>query len=116
MISYVIQGLSAESAFGSKLNSPLKMTLPQKWNNVGTAGDFMIQVWVLCLEHRHSLNISIGDLFDGGDHVRHVDFIISCAHYRAVQLSSVSQASQFNIINSIAPAIQCLFKSSVLTL
>ncbi|EMD38619.1 hypothetical protein CERSUDRAFT_113798 [Gelatoporia subvermispora B] len=44
VISYIIQSLSSERAFGSKLSSPVRVHLiPQKWSSVGTAGDFMVQ-------------------------------------------------------------------------
>ncbi|KII88756.1 hypothetical protein PLICRDRAFT_41986 [Plicaturopsis crispa FD-325 SS-3] len=41
-LSYIIQTLSAEPAFGLKLSSPVKAQLPAKWNSTGTGGDFMI--------------------------------------------------------------------------
>ncbi|OCH95639.1 hypothetical protein OBBRIDRAFT_745433 [Obba rivulosa] len=43
VISYIIQSLSAERAFGLKLSSPIKAHVPPKWSTVGTAGDFMVQ-------------------------------------------------------------------------
>ncbi|KAH9951382.1 high-temperature-induced dauer-formation protein-domain-containing protein [Amylocystis lapponica] len=42
VLSYIVQSLSAERAFGSKLNSPMKVPLPQKWSTLGTSSDFMI--------------------------------------------------------------------------
>ncbi|KAI0933902.1 hypothetical protein AcW1_005595 [Taiwanofungus camphoratus] len=42
VVSYIVQSLSAERAFGVKLNSPIKARVPQKWSNLGTAADFMI--------------------------------------------------------------------------
>ncbi|KDQ59485.1 hypothetical protein JAAARDRAFT_126665 [Jaapia argillacea MUCL 33604] len=41
-LSYIVQMLSAERAFGLKLSSPVKAQLPAKWHPVGTAGDFMV--------------------------------------------------------------------------
>ncbi|KAG1883192.1 high-temperature-induced dauer-formation protein-domain-containing protein [Suillus subluteus] len=45
-LSYIIQTLSAESAFGNKLSSPINIQIPTKWISQGashgTAGDFMI--------------------------------------------------------------------------
>ncbi|KAH9842911.1 high-temperature-induced dauer-formation protein-domain-containing protein [Rhodofomes roseus] len=41
-ISYIVQSISAERAFGQKLVSPIKAQLPQKWSNLGTAADVMI--------------------------------------------------------------------------
>lgn len=45
-LSYIIQTLSAESAFGNKLSSPINIQIPTKWVSQGashgTAGDFMI--------------------------------------------------------------------------
>ncbi|KAI8998843.1 high-temperature-induced dauer-formation protein-domain-containing protein [Trametes punicea] len=43
VVSYMIQGLSAERAFGLKLSSPFKAQIPQKWVVAGNAGDFMVQ-------------------------------------------------------------------------
>ncbi len=44
-ISYIIQTLSAESAFGLQLTFPVKAAhLPAKWNVGGAAADFMINV------------------------------------------------------------------------
>ncbi|KAI0670599.1 high-temperature-induced dauer-formation protein-domain-containing protein [Trametes maxima] len=42
VLSYMLQSLSAERAFGLKLGSPLKAQIPQKWATMGTAGDFMV--------------------------------------------------------------------------
>ncbi|KDQ20543.1 hypothetical protein BOTBODRAFT_26557 [Botryobasidium botryosum FD-172 SS1] len=43
-VSYMIQSLSAERAFGSKLSQPIpsRMAIPAKWATSGTAGDFMV--------------------------------------------------------------------------
>ncbi|KAI6006026.1 high-temperature-induced dauer-formation protein-domain-containing protein [Pisolithus albus] len=41
-ISYIVQTLSAEPAFGKKLHLPVKIQLPTKWSTPGTAADFMI--------------------------------------------------------------------------
>ncbi|KAF8803522.1 hypothetical protein BYT27DRAFT_7195356 [Phlegmacium glaucopus] len=41
-ISYIIQTLSAEPAFGSRLNHPIGIQLPTKWGTVDTAAEFMI--------------------------------------------------------------------------
>ena len=43
-ISYIIQSLSAEKAFGAKLASPIKAQLPQKTASPGNAADFLINV------------------------------------------------------------------------
>ncbi|KAI0747903.1 high-temperature-induced dauer-formation protein-domain-containing protein [Daedaleopsis nitida] len=43
VLSYLIQSLSAERAFGLKLSSPLRAQIPQKYTAMGTAGDFMVQ-------------------------------------------------------------------------
>ncbi|KAG9318395.1 high-temperature-induced dauer-formation protein-domain-containing protein [Chiua virens] len=40
-LTYIIQTLSAEPAFGNKLSNPIKVTIP-KWATPGTAADFMI--------------------------------------------------------------------------
>ncbi|KAJ3548434.1 hypothetical protein NMY22_g1266 [Coprinellus aureogranulatus] len=41
-ISYIIQSLSAEPAFGAKLTDPVKVPVPTAWNGVYHAGDFLI--------------------------------------------------------------------------
>ncbi|KAF9232146.1 high-temperature-induced dauer-formation protein-domain-containing protein [Melanogaster broomeanus] len=41
-LSYVIQTLSAEPAFGNKLSSSIKVSIPAKWASPGTAADFII--------------------------------------------------------------------------
>ncbi|KAF9228020.1 hypothetical protein BS17DRAFT_747084 [Gyrodon lividus] len=41
-LSYIIQTLSAEPAFGNKLSLSIKVSIPAKWASPGTAGDFMI--------------------------------------------------------------------------
>jgi len=41
-----MQTLSAESAFGLKLSSPVKVQLPIQWNSAGTAADFLINASV----------------------------------------------------------------------
>lgn len=43
-LTYIIQTLSAEPAFGNKLSAPIKMLIPAKWATPGTAADFMITV------------------------------------------------------------------------
>jgi hypothetical protein len=43
-ISYIIQTLSAEPAFGSRLNHPIGIQLPTKWGPVDTAAEFVIHV------------------------------------------------------------------------
>ncbi|KAF5370556.1 hypothetical protein D9758_001832 [Tetrapyrgos nigripes] len=41
-LSYIIQTLSAEPAFGLKLTGPVKAQLPAKWHTTGTMADFLI--------------------------------------------------------------------------
>ncbi|KAH7930903.1 hypothetical protein BV22DRAFT_1028069 [Leucogyrophana mollusca] len=41
-LSYIIQTLSAEPAFGNKLSSSVKIQVPTKWASSGSAADFMI--------------------------------------------------------------------------
>ena len=44
-LSYIIQTLSAEHAFGLRLTFPIKSAhIPAKWNVGGAAADFMINV------------------------------------------------------------------------
>ncbi|KAF7304736.1 hypothetical protein MKEN_01187700 [Mycena kentingensis (nom. inval.)] len=41
-LSYIVQTLSAEPAFGLRLSKPIKAQLGTKWNAPGTAADFII--------------------------------------------------------------------------
>ncbi|KAH7107456.1 high-temperature-induced dauer-formation protein-domain-containing protein [Auriculariales sp. MPI-PUGE-AT-0066] len=41
-LSYILQSLSAEAAFGQRLGNPVKVKVPTKWQTVGTTADFMI--------------------------------------------------------------------------
>ncbi|KAK7472605.1 hypothetical protein VKT23_000718 [Stygiomarasmius scandens] len=41
-LSYILQTLSAEPAFGLKLSSPIKAQLPAKWHTSGAMADFLI--------------------------------------------------------------------------
>ncbi|KAF8841173.1 hypothetical protein BDN67DRAFT_928885 [Paxillus ammoniavirescens] len=41
-LSYIIQTLSAEPAFGNKLSLSIKVPVPAKWASPGTVADFMI--------------------------------------------------------------------------
>lgn len=43
-LSYIVQTLSAEKAFGMRLLGPVKGQVPAKYNNGGTMADFLIQV------------------------------------------------------------------------
>ena len=43
-ISYILQTLSAEPAFGAKMSSPIRAQLPTKWGPVDIAADFIIHV------------------------------------------------------------------------
>lgn len=43
-ISYIIQTLSAETAFGQQLSKPVRVQIPTKWGPVDTVADFLIHV------------------------------------------------------------------------
>lgn len=43
-LSYIIQTLSADPAFGNKLTSPIRIPIPSKWSIPGSAADFMVTV------------------------------------------------------------------------
>lgn len=45
-ISYILQTLSAEPAFGAKMTTAIKVQLPAKWGQNDTATDLIIQVGV----------------------------------------------------------------------
>ena len=53
-VSYIVQSLSAERAFGAKLASPIKAQLPPKISTLGNAGDFLISVSVIVRGSRSS--------------------------------------------------------------
>jgi hypothetical protein len=53
-LSYIIQTLSAEHAFGLRLTFPIKSAhIPAKWNVAGAAADFMINVRVSHISRSH---------------------------------------------------------------
>ncbi|KAI0340618.1 hypothetical protein BDW22DRAFT_1360028 [Trametopsis cervina] len=56
-ISYIVQSLSAEHAFGAKMSTPIKAQLPPKANWLGNAGDFLINaVYAMIATTSGSLN------------------------------------------------------------
>ncbi|KAG6376070.1 high-temperature-induced dauer-formation protein-domain-containing protein [Boletus reticuloceps] len=54
-LTYIIQTLSAEPAFGNKLSAPVKVSIPAKWAIPGTAADFMITLQRLGCSIRSTL-------------------------------------------------------------
>lgn len=56
-ISYILQTLSAERAFGAKMTSSIKVQLPTKWGQMDTAADFIICVgiYLLCFIPSHTI-------------------------------------------------------------
>lgn len=44
MLSYILQTLSADRAFGVAMNQPIKLNVPAKWAVPGSAADFLIVV------------------------------------------------------------------------
>ncbi|KAI0684267.1 high-temperature-induced dauer-formation protein-domain-containing protein [Cytidiella melzeri] len=57
VISYIVQSLSAENAFGIKLATPIKVQLPPKLNFLGSAGDFLVNaVYTMIATTSGSLN------------------------------------------------------------
>ena len=62
-ISYILQSLSAEPAFNSKLSSPIRMQLPSKWACQGTAGDFMINVSILYFSILQTLTLKLQSIY-----------------------------------------------------
>ena len=45
-ISYILQTLSAETAFGTKMTIPIRVQSPAKWGSIDSAADFIIHVGV----------------------------------------------------------------------
>jgi hypothetical protein len=44
-LSYMVQAISAEPGFGAQLSvAPIRVTLPSKWNIIGTSADFFLSV------------------------------------------------------------------------
>ena len=85
-ISYIVQSISAERAFGQKLSSPIKAQLPQKWSNLGTAADFMIHVRGVPVHARARMLMltGLGDLQYGGDDVGRAEFFVPGSDHRAL--------------------------------
>lgn len=44
MLSYILQTLSADRAFGVAMNQAIKLNVPAKWAVPGSAADFLIVV------------------------------------------------------------------------
>ena len=108
VLSYMIQGLSAERSFGMKLSSPLKAHLPQKWAIVGNAGDFIVQV--RCLDTARLLlyiDLSATDhLFYGRNNVGKSQLTISRARHCSVQLCSILQELERDLFCTPLAALQ----------
>jgi hypothetical protein len=47
MLSYILQALSSDRAFGPALNEPLRINIPTKWIVAGNTSDFLIVVSVV---------------------------------------------------------------------
>jgi len=91
-ISYILQTLSAEPAFGAKMSSPIRAQLPTKWGPVDIAADFIIHV-----SFQDQLNIlalsysSIGGICYGRYNIWVILLLISSTGYCFVQCCSLLQ-------------------------
>lgn len=91
-LSYIIQTLSAEPAFGSKLSSQVKIPIPSKWTTPGNAADFMITVRHVAAGFTFVDRSSVS-LFDGGYNIWCTNLVVPCVYYRIVKRSALLQES-----------------------
>ena len=110
VLSYLIQSLSAERAFGQKLSSPIRAQIPQKYTTMGTAGDFMIQVCPM-VAYRALLLISVlVNILHGCDDIWYPELAIPCPHHRPIELCSLLQEHQRDLLRPHAPALHSLLE------
>lgn len=114
-LSYIIQTLSAEPAFGRVLSNPIKSQLPAKWHTGGTAGDFIVNVRDLCFLVQYFLSdfwllCCVVDLRYNCNHIRDSELHLPCAHHRADQLCPAFQESHCHVICSPPTAVHLIFE------
>ena len=106
-LSYIIQTLSAEPAFGSKLSSQVKIPVPSKWATPGNVADFMITVRYVTTGLTFVDQNSVG-LFDGSYNIWCTNLIVPCVHYRIVKRSPLFQESLSYRFEPSHPTLQLI--------
>lgn len=104
-LSYIIQTLSADPAFGPKLTKPVKAQLPAKWNAVGTAADFMINVRLFCAFWAQVLTKGIGGIRHCGHYFRDTQLTISCAYHCTGKFRPSLQRSHRDCLHASHPVV-----------
>jgi hypothetical protein len=107
-LSYIIQTLSAEHAFGLRLTFPIKSALiPTKWNVGGAAADFMINVTSITrLFGIVMVTYRTGCLLDHCNNLWLSQLDVSRAGHSTFQLGALFQIPQCQLCNTLAPAFQ----------
>ncbi len=114
-LSYIIQTLSAEHAFGLQLTFPIKSAhIPAKWNVGGAAADFMINVCTsLGFAELSVITAGTGCLLDHCNNLWLSQLDVSGACHSPFQLGALFQIPQCQLCNTLAPAFQLVFKPRV---
>ena len=114
-LSYIIQTLSAEHAFGLRLSFPIKSAhIPSKWSVGGATADFMINVRE-SLESTEMLVITArtGCLLDYSNNLRLSQLDVSSVGHSTFQLGTLFQIPQYQLCNTLAPAHQLVCESYI---
>lgn len=94
-LSYIIQTLSADPAFGNQLSLPVKIQIPTKWvpqgTLHGTAADFMITVSDQVASFISGINSIIVNILHYRNYFRLSQFDIPGAYYCAGECGSIFQ-------------------------
>ena len=112
-LSYIIQTLSAEHAFGLRLTFPIKSAhIPAKWNVGGAAADFMINVRA-SLEFIELLVMTArtGYLLDYCNNLRLSQRDVSSTRHSTFQLGALFQIPQCQLCNTPTPASRLVCES-----
>ena len=114
-LSYIIQTLSAEHAFGLRLTFPIKSAhIPAKWNVGGAAADFMINVRAsLRFTELLVMTTRTGRLLDHSNNLRLSQLDVSSVGHSTFQLGALFQIPQCQLCNTPAPAFQLVFEPYV---
>ncbi|TCD66472.1 hypothetical protein EIP91_001352 [Steccherinum ochraceum] len=106
-ISYIVQSLSAEHAFGLKLASPLKVAVPQKRGTAGNGGDFLVNA-IYCMIATTSGTLSslypafVIALANSAPYFKHLNINASA---RLVQLFTTFASPSFLLVDEGHPRL-----------
>lgn len=105
LLSYLLQTLSADQAFGSAINQPLRQAVPAKWAVQGSAADFMI-VSIYSIATTPGLNqlfpaLTIA-ITNAAPHLRHIGVQAST---RLLQLFKAFSAPNFLLADEGHPRL-----------